>query len=139
MADVTLTAGSVAAGTGAVIIEGVAGETIAQGKAVYLLASTNEYMLADCTDADTDAAVGFALTASIDGGPIRVQTGGNMTTAADLTAGVIYVLSESGLITPSTDFAAAYDALVIMGAATTTTNLMIPTSGPLVTSYGITG
>src|SRR5690554_7934913 len=103
MADVTLTAAKVVAGSGAIVVEGTAGETIAQGKAVCLNAS-NEYVLADCTDEDLDAAAGFALTASIDGGPIKVLTGGNMTTAEELTPGTVYVLSVDGLIAPLADW-----------------------------------
>lgn len=138
MADVTLTAAKVVAGSGAIVVEGTAGETIAQGKAVCLNAS-NKYVLADCTDADLDAAAGFALTASIDNGPIKVLTGGNMTTAAQLTAGTVYVLSESGLIAPLADWLVATDYLTVLGVATSTTNLKVPTGGPIVTAYGATG
>lgn len=138
MADVTLTAADVVAGSGAIVVEGTAGETIAQGKAVCLNAS-NKYVLADCTDADLDAAAGFALTASINGGPIKVLTGGNMTTGEELTAGTVYVLSEAGLIAPLTDWVVATDYLTVMGVATSTSNLKVPNSGPIVTAYGATG
>ncbi|MCZ2097739.1 MAG: hypothetical protein LC121_27195 [Anaerolineae bacterium] len=138
MADVTLTAASVVAGTGAIVVEGTAGATIAQGK-VVVLNTSNEYVLADCTDGDLDAAAGFALTASIDNGPIKVLTGGNMTTAAQLTAGTVYVLSESGLIAPLADWLVATDYLTVMGVATSTSNLKVPNSGPIVTAYGATG
>ena len=136
MADVTLTGSGVVAGAGAVVIEGTAGETITQGKAVYLLASTNEYMIADCTDADKDAVIGFATTASIDGGPIKVLSEGDMTTASELTAGTVYILSASGAICPAADFSVATDALTVVGAASSATNLKVK---PIVTSYGITG
>ena len=138
MADVTLTAASVVAGTGAIVVEGIAGATIAQGKAV-VLNSANEYVLADCTDKDLDAVAGIALTASIDNGPIKIITGGNLTTAAQLTAGTVYVLSEAGLIAPLADWLAATDYLTVVGVATSTTNLKIPNGGPVVTGYGATG
>lgn len=138
MVDVILTAADVVAGSGAIVVEGTAGETIAQGKAVCLNAS-NEYVLADCTDEDLDAAAGFALTASIDGGPIKVLTGGNMTTDEELTAGTVYVLSEAGVIAPLADWLVATDYLTVMGVATSTTNLKIPSGGPIVTAYGATG
>lgn len=137
MADVTLTAADVVAGSGAIVVEGTAGETIAQGKAVCLNAS-NEYVLADCTNEDLDAAAGFALTASIDGGPIKVLTGGNMTTAEELTAGTVYVLSAAGVIAPLADWLVATDYLTVMGVATSTSNLKVPNSGPIVTAYGAT-
>lgn len=138
MSDVTLTAASVVAGAGAAVVEGTAGETIAQGKAV-VLNSANKYMLADCTDEDLDAASGFALTASIEDGPIKVIVGGNLTTAAQLTAGTVYVLSEAGLIAPLADWLVATDYLTVMGVATATTSLKIPGGGPVVTAYGATG
>jgi len=138
MTDVTLTAAKVVAGSGAIVVEGTAGETIAQGKAVCLNAS-NKYVLADCTDKDLDAAAGFALTASIDGGPIKVLTGGNMTTAEELTAGTVYVLSEDGLMRPLDEWLVESDYLTVMGVATSKSNLKVPNSGPIVTAYGATG
>jgi len=137
MADVTLTAAKVVAGSGAIVVEGTAGETIAQGKAVCLNAS-NKYVLADCTNKDLDAAAGFALTASIDGGPIKVLTGGNMTTAEELTPGTVYVLSVAGLIAPLADWLVDTDYLTVMGVATSKSNLKVPNSGPIVTAYGAT-
>jgi len=137
MVDVTLTAADVVAGSGAIVVEGTAGETIAQGKAVCLNAS-NKYVLADCTDEDLDAAAGFALTASIDGGPIKVLTGGNMTTAEELTPGTVYVLSVAGLIAPLADWLVDTDYLTVMGVATSKSNLKVPNSGPIVTAYGAT-
>lgn len=138
MADVTLTPADVVAGSGAIVVEGTAGATIAQGKAVCLNAS-NKYVLADCTYEDLDAAAGFALTASIDGGPIKVLTGGNMTTGEEeLTAGTVYVLGKAGVIAPLDDWLVTSDYLTVMGVATSTSNLKVPNSGPIVTAYGAT-
>ena len=125
MVDVTLTAADVVAGSGAIVVEGTAGETIAQGKAVCLNAS-NEYVLADCTDADLDAAAGFALTASIDGGPIKVLTGGNMTTDEQLTAGEAYFLNTTaGSIGLYADLTGGTDYITYVGTASTTSAMVV--------------
>lgn len=122
MADVTFTAGSVLPGTNAVVVEGVAGATITQGLAVYFDGS--EYLVADCTDAAKDAPVGFALTSSIDNGPIKVQQSGAMT-CDNLTAGGVYVLSAAGKICPAADLNLTTDYATIMGVAASATSLII--------------
>lgn len=136
MAAVALTAPT--PGAGAQTQWGTAGETITAGQVVYLDTATNTYKLADASALATAAAAGFALTASINGGPIKVLTGGNMTTAEELTAGTVYVLSEAGAIAPLADWLVATDYLTVMGVATSTSNLKVPNSGPIVTAYGAT-
>jgi hypothetical protein len=68
MADLTITAASVLAGSGAKKVNGTAGATITAGQAVYLDSADNEYKLAD-NDSATAAVrtvAGIALHASLD-------------------------------------------------------------------------
>ena len=128
MADVSFTATSFIAGSGAVTAYGTAGEAVARGNAVYLKASDNEYYKADCTSADSDAVAGFALNDAANGQPIKIITGGtvacddvNLSAAADKA---VYVLGEAGAICPVADLAAD-DYVTVVGAAVTTTSLKI--------------
>ena len=136
MADITLTAAAVKPGTNAQTLEVTYGATITQGKAVYLDTGTNTWKVADCnTSSATAACGGIALTSGASGQPGVVITGGNMT-GDGMTAYVIYILSTSGGICPSTDFSAVTDYMTVLGVATTTTNLKLAIN---VTGVGKTG
>lgn len=134
MADVSFTATSFKESSTSITLWGTAGATITRGKAVYLDTSDNEYKVADCTGASTDAAVGFALTDSADGQKIKICTGGDIT-CDGLTAGTVYILSASGAICPAADLNLTTDYLTVMGASSSATNLKVPTTGPIVTAY----
>lgn len=124
MADVTFTAASVIKGANAITAQGVAGETITAGLAVYLKASDNRYWIAHCeTSVATAAAVGYALNSASAGQQITIQTDGDMT-CDNLTlavAGAVYILSASGKIAPHGDLAAD-DYITIMGVALSATS-----------------
>jgi hypothetical protein len=136
MADVTFTAAAIKPGTNAQTVEGTFGATITQGMVVYLDSGTGTYKIADCTTSTaTAAAVGIALTSGASGQPGVVMTGGNLT-CDGVTAYVQYVLSVSGKIAPSTDYASSTDYLTVIGAATTTTNIKLAIN---VTGVGKTG
>jgi hypothetical protein len=81
-------------------------KTIAAGKAVYLAAATQKWMLAD-SNAGTEeprSAKGVALTGSSLNQPIVVQRDGSLTIGATLTPGVDYYLSDTpGGICPVAD------------------------------------
>jgi len=125
MADVTVTAASVAASTGAVKSRVTFGATITQGMAVYYDSSANTYKIADCTGAATDAVAGLALSSGVAGQPGFVQSAGNVTFGSDLTAGTVYVLSAAGKICPAADLDLGTDYASVIGVASSATNLVL--------------
>lgn len=127
MADLSITAANVAAGGGAKIVPGTAGEAITAGQVVYLDSSTGRFKLADNNSAT--AAVrspyGIALNGAAAGQPLSVLTSGPITIGATLTAGVAYYLSATaGGICPVADLATGQYPTVL-GIATSTTVLRV--------------
>lgn len=126
MADLTITAASVLAGTGASVKAGVAGATITAGQAVYLdTATTGEWLLADSDSATViargSANFGIALNGAADGQPINILTGGPITIGSAVTAGTAYYLSDApGGICPLADLATG-DYVTLIGLATSST------------------
>lgn len=120
MADLTITAANVAAGSGAKKTTGTAGATITAGQVVYLDAADSKYKLADCDSATVAARspVGIALHAASNGQPLTVLTSGPVTIGATVTGGVAYYLSgTAGGICPIADVASG-DYVSIIGIAT---------------------
>lgn len=106
MADLAITAANVLAGASASILNGIAGEAIAAGKAVYQSSSTKKWMLADSNAAAAEArkATAIALNGAALNQPLAVQSGGDITLGAVLTAGTAYYLSDTpGGICPLAD------------------------------------
>ena len=97
MADITITAANVVAGSSAVIETGTAGETITAGKAVYRSAATKKWMLADSNSATAEArqSTGIALNGASLNQPVSVHKHGDLTIGATLTAGTAYFLSDT--------------------------------------------
>jgi hypothetical protein len=98
MADLAITAANVVPGTNAKISHGgFAGEAITAGQPVYLAAATQRWMKADndAVASEARAATGIALTGSSTGQPVAVQTAGDITLGAVLTAGTPYYLSAT--------------------------------------------
>lgn len=122
MADVAFTSTSIRAGAGAIIEDGVAGESIVAGDVVFKNAS-NLFMIADCTDTDLDEVDGFALNSAAINQHIRVQKGGKLT-CDNIVAETVYVLSAAGAICPVADLATA-DRVIKVGTADSTTVLNI--------------
>lgn len=121
MSDISITAANVLKGSNAVTENGHAGETITAGQAVYLDTTTSKYKLADANGA---AALrvprGIALNGASDGQPLQVQTRGDITIGATLTAGVTYYLSsDPGGICPLADVGSGEYACIIGIAKTT--------------------
>lgn len=127
MADLSITAGSVLAGSNADIVDGAAGVTITAGQVVYRDASTKKFLLAD-TDAATAGvrdAFGIALNGAADNQPLRVMRSGDLTMNAAMTAGVTYYLSPTaGGIAPLGDLTTG-DYYTIIGIAKSTTVLAV--------------
>lgn len=120
MADLTITAANCVPGNNNRQTVGVAGETITAGMAVYK-ATSGKWMKADA-DGSSEArtAAGIALTGSALNQPIVVQTDGEITLGATLTANVSYYLSgTAGGICPLADVGAG-EYLQLIGIAKTT-------------------
>ena len=127
MADLTITAANVIAGSGAKVSHGVAGESVTAGQVVYADSATNSYKLADINSATAAvrAGVGIALHASLAGQPLAVLTEGPVTIGAALTAGVAYYASGTpGGIRPVADNVTG-DYPVLLGIATSATVLNV--------------
>lgn len=122
MADITITAANVLAGSNATTENGTLGATTTAGQAVYKAASDGKWYLADNNSATAEVrqARGIALNGGAAGQPVRVLTAGLCTMGATMTAGVAYYLSDTaGGICPVADIGAAeYSCLI--GMATTT-------------------
>lgn len=122
MADLTVTATSVVAGTGAQKKTLLAGGTITAGMAVYFDSSTTPPTV-KAADADLSAvaadAKGIALNGGAVGQPIVVQTGGQINPGATVVVGTIYVVSgTAGGIAPAADLLAG-DWVTILGIGVT--------------------
>lgn len=133
MADLTVTAANVLAGTGATKENGTAGATITAGQVVYKDSSDGKFKLADCDSAT--AAVrspyGVALNGASNGQPLTVQKSGPITIGATMTAGVAYYLSgTAGGICPVADLASGdYPTILGISSSTTVLNIDIQESG----------
>lgn len=124
MADITITAANVVGGSSARDY-GTAGEAITAGKAVYLSAATNKWMLADNNSATAAArkAGGIALNGAALNQPIAVQKKGEITIGATLTPGAAYYLSDTpGGICPVADIGAG-EYYCLLGLAKSATVL----------------
>lgn len=100
MASLTITAADVLPGSNAKTVNGTAGATITAGQVVYLdEATTGEWLLADADSATVAARgsgkIGIALNGAADGQPLKVQTDGDITIGATMTAGLDYYLSPT--------------------------------------------
>jgi hypothetical protein len=89
---------------------------------------------ADC-DSETEEVrtpIGIALNGASVGQPVKVHKSGNLTLNAVLTAGQIYILSNTaGGIAPHSDLTTGWYP-VVLGVALSTTVLKCPAGGPLI-------
>lgn len=133
MADLTITAASVVAGTDSVTEFGTLGATITAGQVIYKDSTTNKWGLADNNSAT--AAVRQAMGIALNGGainqPVKVLRSGDITIGATMTAGVAYYLSDTpGGICPVADVGAGeYVCLIGIAESTTVLNVAINYSG----------
>lgn len=129
MANLTITAANVLAGSNATTRQGTAGATITAGQVVYFDDTTSTYKLADCNSATAAvrSPAGIALNGASSGQPLMVLTGGDITIGATLTAGVAYYLSgTAGGICPVADLIAG-DYPTVLGIAKSTSVLAFDT------------
>ena len=138
MADITVTAANVAPSS-STTEEGTAGGTVTAGQPVYK-DSSDSYKLkaADANaSAAAAAAVGIALHASLAGQPLRYAKAGPVTIGATVAVGTIYVVSATaGGIAPHGDLATGMYT-TILGVATTTGIITMPSSGPIVSGVAV--
>ena len=125
MADLSITAASVAASLQGDVSTRLAGAAITAGQTVYFDTSTNTYKLADSNSAT--AAVrqpaGIALNSAASGQPVTVKGAGPITFNAVLTLGVGYYQSATpGGICPAADLTTGHYP-TFLGFATSTTVL----------------
>lgn len=135
MADLSITAANVVAGSNSSQEQGIAGETITAGQALYKSSTTGKWMKADNNSATAEAKVpvGIALHGASLNQPIRVHKGGDITIGATVTAGTAYYLSDTaGGICPLADVASGEDA-VLLGLAKSATVLAVAIQVPGVT------
>lgn len=132
MADITLTPANVVAGSDSSAVTGVAGETIAAGKAVYLSSTTKKWMLADSNSATAEArkAKGIALNGASLNQPVAIHKAGDITIGGTLVAGTAYYLSDTpGGICPLADVGAG-EYVCLLGLAKSTTVLAVDIQFP---------
>lgn len=133
MADLTITAANVIAGTGARVLYEIAGATVTAGQVVYDDPTTERASLADSNSATAAARVpkGIALNGAANGQPLAVHTSGPVTIGATLVPGTVYMLSETpGGIQPAADLAAGeYTSIIGVAISTTVLNVNILSSG----------
>lgn len=134
MANLTITAASVKAGSNAIIDYGHnAGATLTQGQPVYLDAATSTYKVSDANGAGAKSCDGVTLNAASAGQPIAVEKGGDLTPGATLVPGTTYCVSETGgLICPQADLTTG-DDVIVLGVAKSTTVLSLHPQVPGVT------
>lgn len=133
MADLTITAANVVAGTNSTRDHGTSGETIAAGKAVFLDATTNKWMLSDNNGTGTRTVNGIALNGASLNQPLAIHKSGDITIGATITAGTAYYLSgTAGGICPVADLASGMDPILI-GIAKSASVLAVDIQDPGVT------
>jgi hypothetical protein len=127
MADLSITAGNVVPGSGAIRRRGVAGEAIDAGEMLYLDPADGTYKLADCDSATVAARspAGIAVNSAGVGQPLTLVESGDVTLGSVLTAGTAYYLSgTAGGIAPVADLLTG-DYPVIVGIARSASVLRI--------------
>lgn len=133
MADITITAANVVAGSNAVIGYGTAGATITAGQTLYADSSDSDSLkLADADDTAAKATVvGIALHGASDGQPLQYIKTGTITIGGTVAVGTVYVQSgTAGGIAPVADLASGdYTTTLGIGKTASTIDVRIHNSG----------
>lgn len=107
MAELTITALQVLSGPDADFYQGIAGQAVTAGQAVYLDVLTNRLRLADANGSqDSAEVIGLALHEAASEQPLRIQTRGTLTLGAAAAPGAstVYILGATpGGIAPVAD------------------------------------
>lgn len=132
MADVSVTATSVAKGSNTNIENGYLGETITAGQTVYLNPSDSLFWKADSNNSATTATVrGIALNGGAAGQPVAVAVGGAMNPGFTVGVGTPYFQSATaGGICPAADLATGHRTSYLgTGLSASSLELRIHNSG----------
>jgi hypothetical protein len=122
MADVSITAGNVLAGTGSTT-RGTAGATLTAGQPVYLDASVARYKAANALTASSAVVAGITLNGGSNGQPMEIIQSGILTAGGTLAVGKTYILSSnSGGICPVDDESTNH-YISVLGVATSSSLL----------------
>lgn len=119
MADIAITPANVLAGSGASLVDGVAGATLQAGQVAYRDAAASNCKLADSNAASPAARspYGIALHGAALGQPVKLHRRGPITIGAVLVPGATYYLSDTpGGICPAADVGSG-EYSVIVGIA----------------------
>lgn len=134
MADLSITAASVALTSDTTYALVQVGEAVTQGQPGYLKSSDNKYYKADAnvTSAEANALGIFMTPASTDGYAV-FATAGNVNLGATLTVGQVYVVSvTAGGIAPYSDLSTGH-YVTILGVAVTAALLdLVPNASGIV-------
>jgi hypothetical protein len=106
MANLTITAANVLAGSNATTGQGTAGAAITAGQALYVDTADNKYKLADANSATVAARSpsAIALNGAALNQPVSFLTAGDITIGAAVVPGTTYCLSATaGAICPQVD------------------------------------
>jgi hypothetical protein len=123
MADLTITAASVLAGSNAKTEEGVAAVALTAGQSVSINSSGNVALFDNNAVAPANSLKGVALNGAAAGQPVRVQTDGDVTIGAALTKGAAYYGSDTaGGICLFADLASG-EGVSLLGVAKSTTEI----------------
>lgn len=130
MAELSVTAAQVLSGPDADYFQGVAGQAITAGQAVYYDSLTNRVRLADANGSqDSAEALGIALNEAAAEQPVRVQTNGTLTLGAGAAPGVsnVYIVGGNpGGIAPAADKVAGWHTTVLgVGAPNNTLRMSV--------------
>lgn len=136
MADLTITAASVAPGTDAILQVKIAGSSLTAGNVAYLDPADDKVKLCDVDSATAAARVpwGIVMTSCANNQAVAVQTGGSITIGATVAAGIFYHASDvAGGIRPSADVNSGdYPAIIGYGISTTQIRLNFAAAGVVV-------
>jgi len=123
-ADVSITAGNVAASSTAQIMRGVAGAAITAGQLLYIERATNTLKLADANSGTAEARIvaGIALNSAASGQPLHyVVKDPALTLGGTSAKGTIYILSATaGGVAPAADLTTGWFPHVIAVGVSTT-------------------
>src|SRR5262245_57867332 len=130
MAELTIGPSQVLSGPDADFYQGIAGQAVTAGQAIYLDSLSNRLRLADANGSqDSAEVVGIALHQAAAEQPLRIQTAGTLTlgaTAAPANSTVYIAGATPGGIAPVADkIAGWYTTIVGVGAPNNTVKLSL--------------
>lgn len=132
MADISITAANVVAGSNSTREQGTAGAAITAGQWVYRDAN-GKYQLADSNSGTALARTprGVALNNAAANQPLTIAKGGDVTIGGTLTAGVAYYLSDTpGGMCPVADVGSGeYSCILGIASSASVLKIDIQASG----------